>query len=91
MAVRYSARGSAIRIDLSDSADGLQVSVSDNGPGLAPDDLPHVFDRYYKSADSRGMGLGLSIAKYIVEAHGGRIRAENRVSGGTTISFTLPG
>ena len=90
-ALRYSARGSTVLVDLSDSADGPQVSVSDNGPGIAAADLPHVFDRYFKSADSRGMGLGLSIASYIVEAHGGHIRAENRPSGGTIISLTLPG
>jgi two-component system phosphate regulon sensor histidine kinase PhoR len=66
------------------------ISVGDNGPGIASADLPHVFDRFYKSSDSRGMGLGLSIAKYIVEAHGGEIRAESEAGKGTKISFALP-
>ena len=65
--------------------------VEDNGPGIASDDLPHVFERFYKSSDSGGMGLGLSIAKYLVEAHGGRIWAESAEGQGTRISFTLPG
>jgi two-component system sensor histidine kinase BaeS len=89
-AIRYSPRGSAVRAELSGDAVGATVSVTDSGPGIATADLPHVFDRYYKSADSRGMGLGLSIAKYIVEAHGGQIHAESRPEQGTTIWFTLP-
>jgi signal transduction histidine kinase len=90
-AVRYSPHGSTVRVRLSSEEKSVLVSVSDSGPGIAPSDLPHIFDRYYKSADSRGMGLGLSIAKYIVEAHGGQIRAESGAGKGTAISFTLPG
>lgn len=89
-AVRYSPRGSTIRVELTRQAAGARVSVEDSGPGIAAADLPHIFDRYYKSADSRGMGLGLSIARYIVEAHGGHIRAESEAGRGTTISFDLP-
>ncbi|HEX8990972.1 MAG TPA: HAMP domain-containing sensor histidine kinase, partial [Anaerolineales bacterium] len=89
-AIRYSPRGSAVRAELSARQAGARVSVTDSGPGIAAADLPHVFDRYYKSADSRGMGLGLSIAKYIVEAHGGQIHAESEPGRGTTIWFTLP-
>jgi two-component system sensor histidine kinase MprB len=66
------------------------ISVADSGPGIASEDLPHIFDRFYKSNDSHGMGLGLSIAKYIVEAHGGKIKANNEDGTGTTISFSLP-
>ena len=66
------------------------VSVRDSGPGIAPVDLPHIFDRFYKSNDSHGMGLGLSIAKYIVEAHGGEMHALSEAGQGTTISFSLP-
>jgi len=69
---------------------GVLLSVEDTGPGISPEDLPHVFDRFYRSGDSGGMGLGLSIAKYIVEAHGGEIRVESEVGQGTKISFTLP-
>ena len=66
------------------------ISIEDNGPGIAKEDLPHIFDRFYKSNDSHGMGLGLSIAKYIVEAHGGEIKAGSEAGRGTTISFSLP-
>jgi two-component system sensor histidine kinase BaeS len=69
---------------------GVLLSVQDSGPGISQEDLPHVFDRFYRSGDSGGMGLGLSIAKYIVEAHGGEIRVESEVGQGTKISFTLP-
>ena len=93
-ALRYSPRGSSIKIDLTDSDSSAErravISVEDSGPGIASEDLPHVFDRFYKSRDSRGMGLGLSIAKYIVEAHGGEIRAESESGRGTKISFSLP-
>ena len=75
-AVRYSPSGTPVRVNLSTQklADEkcVTVSVADTGPGIAGTDLPHIFDRYYKSADSHGMGLGLSIARYIVEAHGGQ-------------------
>jgi two-component system sensor histidine kinase BaeS len=64
--------------------------VRDNGQGVAPADLPHIFERFYKSSDSGGMGLGLSIAKYLVEAHGGKIWAESEAGRGVKISFTLP-
>ncbi len=94
-ALRYSPRGSIVMVTLTavdeTQKTGALVFVKDHGPGIAPVDLPHIFDRYYKSADSRGMGLGLSIAKYIVEAHGGKISAESSGGEGTTISFTVPG
>ena len=69
---------------------GVLISVEDSGEGIPPQDLPHVFERFYKSSDSGGMGLGLSIAKYLVEAHGGRIWAESEVGKGTKISISLP-
>jgi signal transduction histidine kinase len=66
------------------------VSVSDTGPGIPADVLPHIFDRFFKSAESRGMGLGLAIAKNLVAAHGGEIMAQSEPGRGTTIQFTLP-
>ena len=84
-ALRYSPRGGEVRIGY----DGQTISVQDDGPGIAPDDLPHVFERFYKSSDSGGMGLGLSIGKVLVEAHGGEIHAESESGRGTRISFTL--
>ena len=71
-------------------ARNVTIAVEDSGPGIDPAVLPHVFDRFYKSSDSGGMGLGLSIAKYLVEAHRGKIEAESEVARGTTISFTIP-
>jgi two-component system, OmpR family, sensor histidine kinase BaeS len=90
-AVRYSPPGGEVKVELAPAGSGARLSVADSGPGIAPEDLPHVFDRYYKSADSRGMGLGLAIARYLVEAHGGQIQAESEPGKGTTIWFTLPG
>ena len=93
-ALRYSPRGSSIKIDLTESNLSAErravISVEDSGPGIASEDLPHVFDRFYKSSDSRGMGLGLSIAKYIIEAHSGEIKAESEEGRGTKIWFSLP-
>jgi two-component system OmpR family sensor kinase/two-component system sensor histidine kinase BaeS len=93
-ALRYTPRGGRIGIHLAATGSGGErgalVSVTDSGPGIPPADLPNVFDRFYKSRDSGGMGLGLSIAKSLVEAHGGTIRAESEPGRGTTISFSLP-
>jgi signal transduction histidine kinase len=93
-ALRYTPRGGEIHVRLADAASGVErnvtISVQDNGPGIEPDILPHVFDRFYKSSDSGGMGLGLSIAKYLVEAHRGKIWVESDLGQGTKISFTLP-
>ena len=86
-ALRYTPSGGVIRVTSSENS----ISVSDSGPGIAPEELPRVFERFYKSSDSGGMGLGLSIAKYIVEAHGGTITAENAPEGGIVITFTLNG
>jgi signal transduction histidine kinase len=66
------------------------LEVQDSGPGIPADELPHVFERFYKSADSRGMGLGLAIAKHLIEAHGGTIRAESATGQGTIIRIALP-
>jgi two-component system phosphate regulon sensor histidine kinase PhoR len=73
----------------------VEVTVADDGPGISPADLPHVFERFYKADRSRaalpgGTGLGLAITKHIVEAHGGRIRVASASGSGTTFAFTLP-
>ena len=94
-AVRYSPRGGEVKVGLTESGAGvdgaLTIFVQDSGAGIESADLPHVFERFYKSSDSGGMGLGLSIARYLVEAHGGKIWAESEVGKGTKISFSLPG
>jgi two-component system sensor histidine kinase MprB len=70
-----------------------RVAVSDCGPGIPPEDLPHVFDRFFRSVASRslpGSGLGLAIVRDIVESHGGTVFAEPRSGGGSTVGFVLP-
>jgi signal transduction histidine kinase len=93
---RIAATAQSVRRDgLDEPADALEISVTDTGGGIAPDDLPHVFDRFYRADRSRsratgGAGLGLAIANQIVEAHGGHIGVESKVGSGTTFSITLP-
>src|SRR3954471_815937 len=70
----------------------VRFSVSDNGPGLTPDALARLFDRFWQArrSDRRGIGLGLTICKGIVEAHGGRIWCESAPGVGTKFLFTIP-
>jgi signal transduction histidine kinase len=89
-AVAFTPRHGRVTVRLALDEHGAEVSVTDDGPGIRPDDLPHVFDRYWKSQSRRGTGLGLAIARGIVEAHGGRIGVQSRVGVGSTFSFTLP-
>jgi signal transduction histidine kinase len=70
--------------------EGWTVVVADQGVGIPPEDLPRIFDRFVKSADSAGTGLGLSIARDLVIAHGGTIAARSEVGRGTEIEFTIP-
>lgn len=93
-AIRYSFTGKKILIQLSrteiEGRFNQVVAIHDRGKGISAEDLPHVFDRFYKTRDSSGLGLGLSIARNLVEAHGGSILAENHPEGGTTFRVTLP-
>ena len=89
-AIRHTPRGGAVRVLVSPAAGGVAFAVSDTGPGIDARDLPHVFDRFVKSADSGGAGLGLAIARSLVEAHGGRITAQSAPGQGTTMRFVLP-
>ncbi len=70
----------------------VRISVADSGPGIAPEDLPRVFERYYRGQrhEGEGLGLGLFIVRKLVEAHGGRIWADSRPGQGSTFTFTLP-
>ena len=89
-AIRYTPSGGRVRVGASRSDGTVAVTVEDTGAGIAPEALERVFDRFYKSAESRGAGLGLAIAKQLVEAQGGTISATSAVGQGTTMRFTLP-
>ena len=89
-ALRHTPRDGRIEIAAQGAAGGASVSVSDTGSGIAPEILPHVFDRFYRAGDSAGSGLGLPIARSLVAAHGGEMTASSEPGGGTSIVFTLP-
>lgn len=94
-ALRYTSAGGVIHIRAGRVGDGVSVQVSDTGAGIAAEDVPHLFDRYYRMDRSRkdrnaGSGLGLIITKRILELHGSDIEVTSTVNKGTTFSFTLP-
>jgi len=90
-AVKYSPEKSTINISAQKKADSIEIKVADNGMGISEQDLPYIFDRFYRVSKSRskekihGYGLGLSIAKKIVEQHGGTMSAESKPGNGTVI------
>jgi len=90
-ALRYTPAGGSIAIDARGVESRVEGTVRDTGTGIAPEAVGGVFDRFSRSTDSPGAGLGLAIAKGLVEAHGGEIRAESEPGHGTRIVFTLPG
>lgn len=89
-ALRYTPRGGAVSVHARVAGDRVELAVADSGAGISPVDLPHVFDRFYKSKESRGSGLGLAIVKSLVEAHGGEVSADSRAGRGTSITIILP-
>lgn len=94
-ALRHTPVGGTIRVDAARSGQNVQISVTDSGEGISVEDLPHIFDRFYRGEKSRsrrtgGAGLGLAIARGVVEAHGGQIGVESQASHGTRFYFTLP-
>jgi signal transduction histidine kinase len=96
-ALRHTPEGSTIDLRARKAPDGVHISVADTGPGIPPEHLPRVFDRFYKADPSRsvsststGSGLGLSIVHAIVERHGGRISASNAPEGGAVFEIVLP-
>jgi len=94
-AIKFSPRGGTITLEVQDAGEMILVSVTDTGVGIPADQLDKVFDRFYQvdgSATRRfgGAGLGLAIARRIVEAHGGRIWAESAAGQGSVFRFTLP-
>lgn len=91
-AIRHSPSGGVVTVAVWSDGAGATLSVEDQGPGIRPEDLPHVFERFYRaaSAPGGGTGLGLAIAKWIVERHGGRIEVGDRASGGASFTVHLP-
>ncbi len=92
-ATKYTPAGSPLGIEARSAGSDVVIEVADRGPGLAPSEAAYLFDKFYRgtaSAGTRGAGLGLSICRAIVEAHGGRIWAENAPGGGAVFRFTLP-
>ncbi len=91
--IKFTPSGGGITISAVSSGDFLQVSVSDTGVGISADDLPRIFERFYKADRARsggGTGLGLAIVKHIIEAHGGKVWAQSVEGKGATFTFTLP-
>lgn len=96
-AIKYTPPGGSVALELVDTGITVTISVSDTGIGIAPGDLPHVFDRFWRAdlartrtGDRPGFGLGLAISRWIVEAHGGTIVVQSRPGRGTTFTVTLP-
>jgi signal transduction histidine kinase len=97
-ALRHTPPGGAIHVQGKLEDDRIHLAIQDSGEGIPPDDLPHVFERFYRGEKSRsragfqrgGAGLGLAIARGFVEAHGGRIWAESPADVGTTVHVVLP-
>lgn len=93
-ALRFTPDKGRIEIAIRKVDDKVEVSVSDNGSGIAPEHLPRVFDRFYRADPSRsaaGTGLGLSLVKSIVDLHGGSATIQSKVGHGTTVTLTFPG
>jgi hypothetical protein len=92
-ALRHTPTGGSVTIELGTHAERASVAVSDTGVGIAPDDLAGVFERYYRAdrtASGKHAGLGLAIARRMVQLHGGRLEVSSRLGHGTTFSFDLP-
>ena len=92
-AIKFSPPGGVITVGAERRRGAVRIRVGDTGPGIAADDLPRIFDPYWqgKGHERGGLGLGLAIAKAIVEAHGGSIGVSNRADGGARIWLSLPG
>jgi signal transduction histidine kinase len=92
-AIKYTPAGGEVRIDVRRAAGTAVLEVRDTGQGIPADELPRVFDRLFRgdaSRTERGLGLGLSLVRAVVQAHGGRVEATSEVGGGSTFSVFLP-
>ena len=89
-ALRFTPAGGRVLVAGSANSGAVTIRVSDTGRGMAPDEVEHAFDRFYRSPGSMGSGLGLSIARNLVEAHGGHIGLTSEAGTGTTVQVSLP-
>jgi K+-sensing histidine kinase KdpD len=91
-AIKFTRDGGQVVVSATPGPDGVLISVHDSGPGIAEEQLPHLFDRFWQASrdDGRGLGLGLSIVKAIVEAHGGRVEVRSVLKQGSTFCIILP-
>jgi signal transduction histidine kinase len=96
-AIKYTPAGGAVGVGLSEEDGAVVMTVRDSGIGIAPGDLPHIFDRFWRADPARsrtgdrpGTGLGLAITKWIAEAHGGSITVQSRPGRGTIFTVRLP-
>jgi two-component system sensor histidine kinase KdpD len=91
-AARHTPPGTPVQVGVEKTADGISITVADEGPGVDPAELPHLFETFFrgKNAATGGVGLGLPICKGIVEAHGGRIIAYINRKGGLSVNIVLP-
>jgi signal transduction histidine kinase len=94
-AIRYTPRGGRIAVGAARENGELRVEVTDTGVGIASEDLPHIFDRFFRADQARSsasgnVGLGLAIVKSIVSLHGGEITASSQLNGGTCMRIRLP-
>ena len=96
-AIKYTPKGGEVHLSLGKEANSAKIVVRDNGPGIPPEDLPHIFERFYRgeksrtrSRDGKGFGLGLSIAYWIIRNHGGKIEVTSKAQQGTSFTVWLP-
>ncbi|MFL6559918.1 MAG: ATP-binding protein [Bacillus sp. (in: firmicutes)] len=94
-AIRHTPKGGSVKLSVTSEDKGIMISVKDSGSGIPEEDLPFVFERFYKADKARtrgraGTGLGLAIAKNIIDAHRGHISVQSKIGQGTTFTFLLP-
>ena len=93
--MKYTEPGDSIQIDIADTKDACIIKVQDTGIGISEEDLPYIFERFYRTDKSRsratgGTGIGLTIVASIIAAHGGTIAVDSTLGAGTTFTITLP-
>ncbi len=94
-ACKFTPRGGQVTVRAEEADDYVRISVADTGIGIAAEELPNIFQEFYHSEtaqpiEKHGMGLGLTISRQIIQAHGGSIRAESSIGQGATFTFTIP-